>query len=570
VGYDLVIRGGTIVDGSGLPGYRADLGINDGRISEIGDLAGHGAKETIDAEGHVVAPGFIDAHTHMDAQIFWDPIGTCSCWHGVTTAVMGNCGFTLAPCGEPEKNLVMKNLQRAEDISPEAMNEGIAWSWETFPEYLDAIDGLPKGINYAAYMGHSPLRTYVMGERAFEEAANEDDVEAMKGEVERAVRAGALGLSTSRSRVHETPEGRPVASRLAAWSEVQALVGVMADLDAGMFQLAPENTSSDPADLADFVGRLKDLAVESRVPLTMGVVFSARREPDSWRPYYEMADEAAAEGARVLLQCTGRWGSLLRSFKTSMPFGLDEAPVWSEVRKRPLEGQAAAFRDPETRARLVKAGHEWKGLFRSGRLRPVELDWLFLMDKPVPPYRSITEIAGQRNTDPFEVMFDAALATDMAQFFIEPNFNETESTLLEMIRHPRSVVTFSDSGAHVSYIMDSSTQSHMLGYWVRERQALTLESAVRNMTYDIASFWGLGKRGLLRKGYHADIVIFDADTVGPDMPFTANDLPTGAPRLKQFAKGIAATIVGGQILLRENVHTGALPGSLLRGPLASA
>ena len=191
------------------------------------------------------------------------------------------------------------------------------------------------------------------------------------------------------------------------------------------------------------------------------------------------------------------------------------------------------------------------------------------MDKPIPPYRSITDIARERNTDPFEVMFDAALATDMEQFFIEPNFNETESTLLQMIRHPRSVVTFSDSGAHVTYIMDSSTQSHMLGYWVRERQALPLESAVRNMTHDIASFWGLTERGLIREGYHADIVIFDPDRIGPEMPFTANDLPTGALRLKQFAQGIMATIVAGQVLLRDNVHTGALPGSLLRGPLAT-
>ena len=344
--YDLIIRDGTIVDGSGLPGYRADLGIVDGLIAEIGDLAGEQALDTIDADAHVVAPGFIDAHTHMDAQIFWDPIGTSSCWHGVTTAVMGNCGFTLAPCGEPDKHLVMKNLQRAEDISPEAMNEGITWSWETFPEYLDAIDRLPKGINYAAYMGHSALRTYVMGERAFEVEADEDDIAALKREVERAIRAGAMGFSTTRSRVHETPEGRPVASRLASWSEVQALVGVMSDLNAGIFQLAPENTSSDPSDLADFVSRLKTLAIESKVPVTQGVVFSERREPDVWRPYYEMADEAVAEGGRVLLQCTGRWGSLLRSFKSSMPFGLDDAPVWSEIRARPIEEQAAAFRDP--------------------------------------------------------------------------------------------------------------------------------------------------------------------------------------------------------------------------------
>jgi N-acyl-D-aspartate/D-glutamate deacylase len=483
---------------------------------------------------------------------------------------MGNCGFTLAPCAEPQKGLVMKNLQRAEDISPEAMNEGIKWQWETFPEYLDVIDRLPKGINYAAYIGHSALRTYVMGDRAFDEEAKQDDIVAMKEEVRSAIQAGAIGLSTSRSRVHETPEGRPVASRLASWNEVQALVGVMGDLGAGVFELARENTSSDPEHIAEFVGRLKALAIESKVPLTMGVTFSERRAANEWRPYYEMADEAVAEGAKVALQCTGRWGSLLRSFKTAMPFGLDRAPIWSDVRKLPLAAQAAAMRDPGTRAKLVKAGHEWKGEMRAGRYRPVEFDWLFMMDKPNPPYRTINQLAGEQSKDPFDVMFDAALATDMAQFFIQPNFNENESTLFEMIRHPRSVVTFSDSGAHVSYIMDSSMQTHMLSYWVRERKALRLESVVRNMTYDIASFWGLRGRGLLRKGYFADIVIFNPDTVAPQMPFTANDLPAGAPRLKQMADGILATIVGGQVLLNDNVHTGLLPGRLLRGPLMAA
>src|ERR1700737_1327680 len=253
--YDIVIRGGTVVDGSGLPRYQADVGIADGRIATIGKITG-GANETVDAEGHIVAPGFIDGHTHMDAQVFWDPLGTCSCWHGVTSVVMGNCGFSLAPCAEKDKLLVIRNLERAEDISPKAMEAGIKWSWANFAQYLDAVDRLPKGINYTAYVGHSALRTYTMGERAFTDEATSEDLAAMKRELRNAIKAGAAGFSTSRANAHQTPDSRPGASRLAKWNEVQALVGVMGDLKAGVFEIAQEDVPT-PDKLRDFLGRLK-------------------------------------------------------------------------------------------------------------------------------------------------------------------------------------------------------------------------------------------------------------------------------------------------------------------------
>ena len=243
--YDLIIRNGTVIDGSGLPRFRADVGIVHGKIAAIGKIRER-AKEVIDAEGHVVAPGFIDGHTHMDAQVFWDPLGTCSCWHGITSVVMGNCGFSLAPCSEKDKLLVMRNLERAEDISPDAMEAGIKWSWTTYPEYLDAVDRLPKGINYSAYIGHSGLRTYVMGERAFTDPATPEDLEAMTREVRDAIRAGAMGFTTSRTRNHQTPDGQPVASRLATWDEVRHLVGVMGEMGAGVFEIAGEDTDMTP------------------------------------------------------------------------------------------------------------------------------------------------------------------------------------------------------------------------------------------------------------------------------------------------------------------------------------
>ena len=226
--YDLVIKNGTVIDGSGMPRFRADVGVSGGRIATIGRIR-ESAQQTIDAEGHVVTPGVVDGHTHMDAQIFWDPLGTSSCYHGITTVVMGNCGFTLAPCAEKDKHLVVRNLQRAEDISPAAMDAGIKWSWTTYPEYLDAVEALPKGINYAGYVGHSAIRTFVMGERAFDGPATEDDLKAMEQHVRDAIRAGAIGFTTSRSPTHETPDGCPVASRLATWEEVRRLVGAMGD-----------------------------------------------------------------------------------------------------------------------------------------------------------------------------------------------------------------------------------------------------------------------------------------------------------------------------------------------------
>ncbi len=565
--YDLIIRNGTIIDGSGLPRYRADVGITRGKIATIGKIRDR-AKEVLDAEGHVVAPGFIDAHTHMDAQVFWDPLGTCSCWHGITSVVMGNCGFSLAPCAEKDKLLVMRNLERAEDIAPEAMEAGIKWSWTTYPEYLDAVNRLPKGINYAAYIGHSALRTYVMGERAFSEAATPDDLEAMKREVRNAIRAGAIGFTTSRTRNHQTPDGQPVASRLATWEEVKQLVGVMGKLNAGIFEIAGEDTGLAPERIQDYLDRLKALAVETGVPVTFGM-FSSRKAPDYWRPFFTLADETAAAGGRMFIQVHSRSLNVLLSFETVTPF--DRLPVWREIRKLPLAEQEAKLRDPETRRKLAEAVYQTPRSRERGvgaEARSANFKWLFPLDKAMPPYRSVTEIAADRNQDPVEVFIDLALEKHLKQFFLQPLANENQDHALEMIKHPRSVVTFSDSGAHVSQIMDSSLQTHLLSYWVREKQAVTLEEAVRMLSFVPASHWGLKGRGLLREGWAADVAIFDPDTIAPMLPELTYDLPAGARRLKQKATGIMATMVNGQVVLRNNEHTGALPGQLLRGPLA--
>jgi len=292
--------------------------------------------------------------------------------------------------------------------------------------------------------------------------------------------------------------------------------------------------------------------------------------PHIWRAFYELVDDTVAAGGKMLVQGTSRWISTLVSFESTLPF--DKAPVWSDIRKLPLAEQEAALRNPATRAKMVEAAREFMSQPHhvvGAESRPPHFDYFFVLDTPLPPYRSVGEIARERGQDPLDVMLDLSLEKHLRQFFIQPLVNEDQDIVLAMMRHPRSVVTFSDSGAHVSQIMDSSIQTHLLGYWVRERQALTLEQAVRKLTFDLASFWRLSGRGLLREGNHADVVVFDPDKVAPQMPTLEHDLPAGARRLKQKAVGMKTTIVNGEVVLRDNEHTGALPGRLLRGPLAA-
>ena len=562
--YDLVIKNGSIIDGSGAPAYHADLGITDGKIACIGRIPEKG-NDNVDAEGHVVAPGFVDGHTHMDAQVFWDPIGSCSCYHGITSVVMGNCGFTLAPCKESEADLVFRNLERAEDISRKAMLAGIHWQWESYPEYLDALEATPKGINYAGYIGHSALRTYVMGERAFTDPATDDDLARMSAIVQQAVRAGAVGFSTSRTPNHETSDHKPVASRIAEWSEVRAIVNAMRETGSGMFEIAGERDRGD-----DYQGRLKQLSIESGAPITWGL-FSSRESPDNWRRWLDLLDETVADGGCMFAQVHSRALNVLYTFESYTP--LDPWYVWRDVRALPLAEQKAKLLDPTIRAKLVDlAGRPSERHKRRGvHLPPPDWDWIFIMESmSSDKERRMSEVAAERGIPPAELMIDLALENDFKTLFRKPLNNDVDDHVLEMMQHPHTVVTFSDSGAHVSQIMDSSLQTHVFSHWVRDRQALTLEQAVRMVTSVPARRWGLWDRGLLRPGFAADVTVFDPDAIAPHMPEVVHDLPGGARRFKQTAAGIKATVVNGAVLLRDNVHTGAVPGRLLRGPLASA
>ncbi|HMB34000.1 MAG TPA: amidohydrolase family protein [Methylomirabilota bacterium] len=569
MGLDLLIRNGTIVDGSGAPRYQGDVGIRQGRIVEMGRV-GSTAERIVDADGLVVAPGFVDGHTHMDAQVAWDPLGSCSCWHGVTTVIMGNCGFALAPCPPGEREWFARCLTAVEDIPTEAMLAGIDWTWETFPEYLATVDRLPKAINYGAYIGHSALRMYVMGKRALHEIATEADLDRMTAAVKEAIRAGAMGFSSSRAHTHVTPDNTPVASRIADWTEIDRLVGAMAELGAGIFQVGPD-ISGGRAQRA-FLARLKRVAVESGRPVMFGTIASRQGDdPNPWTYQLDYLDECATAGARVWGQTTTRSINAIFSLKSYLPF--DVLPAWRELRRLPLTEQKQRLADPETRRRLIAAEATMKprdNVLQGGGAAttdPRKPDYhnLYAMKDVEWNDPTVAELAAARQQHPVDVMIDLALAND-DQVFVQPLVNEQPDQVLGMLRHPRTLATFSDSGAHVCQEMGSSLQTHMLSYWVRARQAFTLEEAVRKLSFDNASAWGLADRGLLREGYRADLVLFDAARVKPSMPTVEMDLPGGARRLVQKAEGVAATIVNGEVTLEHGESTGRLPGVLLRGP----
>jgi N-acyl-D-aspartate/D-glutamate deacylase len=568
---DLVIKNGTVVDGSGMARYRADVGVKSGRIVEIGRIRAP-AQKIIDAEGLIVAPGFIDGHTHMDAQIAWDPYGSCSCFHGVTSVVMGNCGFALAPCKPADREWFARCLTAVEDIPTEAMLAGIDWNWETFPEYLANVERLPKAINYGMYIGHSALRMYAMGRRGLDATAGEDDLRLMAHLVAEALEAGALGFSTSRATTHETPDGTPVASRIAKWEEIDRLVGAMAARNAGIFQIGPDISGGEAQRV--FLDRLRRVALESGRPVMLGTLATRQGiEPNPWDFQLRHIDETAAQGGRMFGQATTRSINAIFSLKSYLPF--DVLPGWKAVRTLPLDEQKGRFADPETRAQLVAEEAVMKprdrvlqgGGAATTDPRKPDYDNLYAMRDVDWDDPTVAELARRQNKHPVEAMLDLMLEND-DQIFVQPIVNERPADVLGILKHPRTLATFSDSGAHVCQEMGSSLQTHLLHYWVRQKQQFTLEEAVRMLTFDNASAWELPDRGLVRTGYRADLVVFDEARVKPLLPKVEQDLPGGARRLVQKADGIAATVVNGTVALEAGEPTGNFAGEVLKGPLA--
>ena len=568
---DLLIKGGTVVDGSGAKRFVADVGISGGRIMSVGRVSDP-ARRVIDADGLIVAPGFIDGHTHMDAQVMWDPLGTCSCYHGVTTVVMSNCGFTLAPCKPADREWYASCLSYVEDIPAAAMAAGIDWTWETFPEYLAAVERRPKALNHAMYVGHSALRMYVMGRRALTDEATDDEIRAITRLIQEALRAGAVGVSTSRTHTHMTPEGSPVASRQAAWTEVEAIFAAMAELGTGIFQIGQE-LLTHTGNVA-FLERMKQLALAYKQTVMFGIVGTRQGDdPVSWQTQAKIIKDVNDAGGRMFGQGTTRSINAIFSLKSYLPF--DVLPEWQAVRRLPLEEQKMLLRDPARRRQLVAAEARMKpkdnkiqgGGAATTDARKPDYDNLFVLQGVDWNDPTVEEISRARGTHPVETIIDLSLENP-DQVYVQPVVNERPDDVLGMLTHDFTLATFSDSGAHQAQEMGSSLQTHFLHYWVNRRGAFTLEQAVRKMTHDNARAFALQGRGLVKDGYYADLVLFEADRVRPQLPKIETDLPGGARRLLQKADGIRATIVNGAVTLENGESTGTFAGEVIKGPLA--
>jgi len=555
--YDLRIVGGTVIDGSGGPRRRGDVGIRGGRIVALGDAAGS-ARQTIEADGRIVAPGFVDIHTHYDAQIFWDRMLTISPWHGVTTVVMGNCGFGVAPTRRAHRDLILRTLEKVEGMSLEALQAGLGadWPFETFPEYLDAIETAGTAINAAALVGHTPVRMYVMGEESTERPATEGEIGQMRQIVREALGAGALGFATSQSTTHVGYEGRPVPSRLAELDEIRALAAPLAEFEHGVLQATVGRGL--------FFDEFATLARETGCPVSWTALLAGMMGPGSHRGLLERSAQIVKEGIPVYPQVACR--PLNFEFNLREPFIFESLPLFKPVSAADFDGKCRIYGDAEFRAKLrEKAGPGSEGNF--GRR------WADTMIAWCPSDRSLEErplleVARERGVDPIDLLCDLSLTDRLEPRFRMAVVNTDEDEVEELLTHPDTVLGLSDAGAHASQLCDACFSTHLLSRWVREREALTLERAVHMLTARPAEIFGIRDRGLLAEGRPADVVVFDPATVGAGPLQRVGDLPGGADRLVSEAFGIDAVIVNGAILRRNGADAltpeDPLPGRLLR------
>ncbi len=569
--HDLVIKGGTVVDGTGAPARTADVAIADGRVAEVGRVNGGGRRE-IDADGLLVTPGFVDIHTHYDGQVTWDPLLTPSCWHGVTTVVMGNCGVGFAPVAPDRREWLIGLMEGVEDIPGAALSAGIQWGWESFPEYLDTIDRLPKAIDIGTQVPHGAVRGFVMGERgARNEPATPEDIEAMAAIVREGIAAGALGFSTSRTLAHRAIDGEPVPGTFAAEDELFGIGGVLGDLGTAVFELAPAGALGE-----DLAAPEKEMDWMRRLSSAIGrpVTFALNQnnnDPEAWRRMLDLAAAAAAEGARVRPQVHGRTVSLLLGLQTFHPFNF--CPTWASIGLLPWRERAARMRDePDLRARLIGEARALEDdPIVSGFMHPSRI---FVLGDPPdyepPPSSSVSAIAGATQCSPWETLYDLLLADGGRELLNAPVLNYTYGNLdaaREMLMHPTSAFGLGDGGAHAGQTCDASTTTFLLSYWARDREhdRIPLETAVHKLTGATATLFGLGDRGVLAPGMKGDVNVIDFDRLQLHRPELVSDLPGAASRLIQRADGYEVTINAGEVTIERGEDTGARPGVLLRG-----
>ena len=555
--YDLLVRRGRVVDGSGLPSYVADVGVRDGKIVEVGRLRGTAAR-TIDADGLAVAPGFIDHHTHLDAQMLWDPYGTCEPQHGVTTVVMGNCGLSLAPIKKGDEDAVVQSFVRVEAIPRFALEQGVKWAWNSYGQYLDNFED-KLGINVGGLVGHIAMRHNVMGEEAVERTATAKEIQQMRGLVADAMAGGALGLSTNRNERHMREDGKPVASRLADDEELFALCDVLAEGNGGVIET--------------ILGRNKiehfkfyhELARRTQRPVLWQSLQHRWAEPTLWREQLDAVEPIFREGYQAY--GLSHTVPLVRHFELKNCQVFDEFPTWKNLMFLPVEVRKQAFADPATRQKL-------RGDLANPAPTNFHRNWnIVRVEKTLKPEnqkyagKTIAELGAMRNQDPLDAFLDLALDEDLGTVFWNSNNGGDVDAMGEILRSPYVLVGTSDAGAHVQFGADFGYCTVLLGMWVRERQVMSLEQAVHKLTFHVASIFGLQGRGLLRPGYAADLAIFDPKTVNSHEPEWANDYPAGSKRLVQRSVGMHFTIVNGSVIHEDGRMSGDLPGHVLRGPL---
>jgi N-acyl-D-amino-acid deacylase len=565
--HDVVIRGGVVVDGSGAKAREGDVAIDGERIAALGDVPERGRRE-IDARGRHVTPGWVDIHTHYDGQATWDPYLTPSIWHGVTTVVMGNCGVGFAPAAPDRHDWLIGLMEGVEDIPGTALAEGIDWQWESFPEYLDALEAKPHALDVGTQVPHGAVRAYVMGERgAKNEKATAEDIERMREIVREALEAGALGFSTSRTLLHRAVDGEPVPGTFASADELLGIGSALGDTGRGIFELA-----SDLAPEGSEMEWMTAFSKRTGRPVTFACLQNDV-DPGQWRRLLAEAEKAAAAGAHVVPQVAGRPTGLLMGLEaTTHPFFHN--PVYQEIAHRPLAERVARMRDPEFRRRVLDASADHSNPMVAFVM--ASFHKLFPLGDPPDyeptPDKSVKAVAEREGRRPEEVAYDLLLRRDGHELLYFPLLGYAEGdfeAIREMLEHPLALLGLSDGGAHCGLICDASMPTYMLSHWVKGRsrgERLPIERAVHAQTRRTAEAFDLWDRGLLAPGMQADVNVFDLDALAVDPPEMVHDLPSGAGRLIQRARGYDCTLAHGQVIVEGGETTGALPGRLLRGP----
>ncbi len=570
--HDLVIRGGTLVDGTGAAKRLADVAIDGDRVVAVGSDVGEGRRE-IDATGHLVTPGWVDIHTHYDGQVTWDTHLTPSGWNGVTTVVMGNCGVGFAPVRPGGEDFLIQLMEGVEDIPGTALAEGIQWNWESFPEYLDAIEAMPRAIDVAAQVPHGAIRVYVMGERgARNEKATPEDIEQMAELVREGLRAGALGFSTSRTILHRAKDGELVPGTNAEDEEVLGIGRALGDVGHGVFEVA-----SDLAPEGDELAWMSKLGKETGRPVSFACLQSPM-DPKQWRRLLDACEKDAAEGGCLTPQVAQRPAGLLLGFESTLhPFVMHSG--YQELAGLPLNERRAKLADPAVRGQILENPPDYPALPGPAMLIMTGFNMMFPLGDPPeyepPPEQSIEAIATREGREPLEVAYDIMAAGDGTGLIYLPLIGYADGNLepiREMMMHPQSVFSLSDGGAHCGLICDASMPTFLLTHWVRDRtrgERIPLEQIVERQTRRTARFYGMEDRGVIAPGMKADLNVIDFENLHIHTPEMVYDLPAKGRRLIQKVDGYRYTVCSGQVTYEDGVPTDALPGKLVRGPQPS-